>query len=110
MPPQTSMPCSRSSTTRMADDRSLRYTLDTSCAAGNVEGADMVIAPASHACRHPGPLATGLAVVLAALAVGACAIPTGRSTVRSTPTPHHSCPTATPSDPGLPPGKVTVRP
>src|SRR5260370_3345203 len=110
MPPQTSMPCSRSSTTRMADDRSLRYTLDTSCAAGNVEGADMVIAPASHACRHTGPLATGLAVVLAALTVGACAIPTGRSTVRSTPPPQDSCAAARASDPVLTSGNVTVRP
>jgi hypothetical protein len=68
------------------------------------KGADMVIAPASHACRHPGLLVTGLAVVLAALTVGACAIPTGRSTVR------YSCATAKASDPVLTSGKVTVRP
>lgn len=104
------MPCSRSSTTCLADDRSLRYILDTSCAAGDVEGADMVIAPASHACRHPGRLLTGLAAILAALTVGACAIPTGPTTVRSTPTPQDSCATARASDPVLTSGNVTVRP
>jgi hypothetical protein len=70
----------------------------------------MVIAPASHACRHPGLLVTGLAAILAALTVGACAIPTGRSTVRSTPTPQDSCAAARASDPVLTSGNVTVRP
>jgi hypothetical protein len=70
----------------------------------------MVMAPASHACRHPGLLVTGLATMLAALTVGACAIPTGRSTVRSTPTPQDACATARASDPVVTSGKVTVRP
>jgi hypothetical protein len=67
----------------------------------------MVIAPASHACRHLGLLAAGLAAILAALTVGACAIPTGRSTVR---TPQDSCAAAKASDPVLTSGNVTVRP
>src|SRR5262249_10561037 len=79
-------------------------------AAGNVKGAEMVIAPASHACRHPGLLVTGLTALLAVLTVGACAIPSGPTTVRSTPPPLDACAAAKASDPVLTAGNVTVRP